>query len=154
MQFFYFHSFKRYLLRPSTASYDLINTAENPDYSIYVNFKTFKFYRRVLRELFERYEYPIDKKFFIEAGAMDGQYQSNTLYLEQNLNWTGLLLEPDHGMFQLLQRKNRKAWSANVCLSPHYYPYKVNKKLNMLFNLFILRSLESHGSCTAHFLRL
>ena len=56
---------------------------------------------------------------------MDGQYQSNTLYREQNLNWTGLLLEPDLGMFQLLQRKNRKAWSANVCLSPHYYPYKV-----------------------------
>lgn len=32
--------------------------------------------------------------FFIECGANDGVSQSNTLLLEQNLGWTGLLVEP------------------------------------------------------------
>lgn len=32
--------------------------------------------------------------FFIECGANDGVSQSNTLLLEQNLGWTGLLIEP------------------------------------------------------------
>ena len=32
--------------------------------------------------------------FFIEAGANDGISQSNTLYFEKYLNWTGILIEP------------------------------------------------------------
>lgn len=32
--------------------------------------------------------------FFIEAGANDGSTQSNTLYLEKQLNWSGILIEP------------------------------------------------------------
>jgi len=32
--------------------------------------------------------------FFIECGANDGIAQSNTLLLEQSLQWTGLLVEP------------------------------------------------------------
>jgi len=34
--------------------------------------------------------------FFIEAGANDGVVQSNTFYFEKELNWTGLLVEPNH----------------------------------------------------------
>ena len=33
--------------------------------------------------------------FFIEAGACNGIWQSNTLYLETELNWHGLLIEPN-----------------------------------------------------------
>lgn len=33
--------------------------------------------------------------FFIEAGAFDGEYLSNTLFFELNRNWTGLLVEPN-----------------------------------------------------------
>jgi FkbM family methyltransferase len=32
---------------------------------------------------------------FIEAGANDGVSQSNTCYYERNMNWTGLLVEPN-----------------------------------------------------------
>jgi len=32
--------------------------------------------------------------FFIEAGANDGKRQSNTLYFERYLGWSGLLIEP------------------------------------------------------------
>lgn len=60
--------------------------------------------------------------FFIEAGAFNGEYLSNTLFLETNRNWTGLLVEPNKVAFQGLLTKQRKAWSINSCLSIHKYP--------------------------------
>ena len=35
--------------------------------------------------------------FFIEAGADDGEFMSNTFYLELKRGWTGLLVEPNPG---------------------------------------------------------
>ena len=32
------------------------------------------------------------QRFFIEAGAFDGAFLSNSLYLEMKHNWTGLLV--------------------------------------------------------------
>ncbi|KAG7153487.1 protein Star-like [Homarus americanus] len=55
--------------------------------------------------------------FFIEVGALDGQQLSNTLWLEQELNWTGLLIEPDVYSYQALKSKHRRAWISNACLS-------------------------------------
>tara|TARA_R110002110_G_scaffold52171_2_gene152285 strand:- start:895 stop:1545 length:651 start_codon:yes stop_codon:yes gene_type:complete len=50
-----------------------------------------------------------DKKdgFFIEAGANNGIWQSNTLYLETELGWSGLLIEPNKQKFEEC-KKNRK----------------------------------------------
>ena len=31
--------------------------------------------------------------FFLEVGAYDGLFQSNTLFLEKDLNWKGILIE-------------------------------------------------------------
>lgn len=72
--------------------------------------------------------------FFVEAGALDGQRSSNTLWLEKKMNWTGLLVEPNPHSFQKLVQKRRKAWASNTCLSPHPYPIQqvlvsVSKKL-------------------------
>ncbi|MPC30363.1 Protein Star [Portunus trituberculatus] len=55
--------------------------------------------------------------FFIEAGALDGQMLSNSLWLEQELDWTGLLIEPDTSSYMALISKHRKAWTSNTCLS-------------------------------------
>ncbi|CAL4076388.1 unnamed protein product, partial [Meganyctiphanes norvegica] len=55
--------------------------------------------------------------FFIEAGALDGVYLSNSLKLEQENNWTGLLIEPNPVSYKLLAQKNRKAWTSNTCIS-------------------------------------
>ena len=63
--------------------------------------------------------------FFVEAGALDGQYVSNTLWLEKDLNWTGLLIEPDPYNFKELKSKQRKAWISNSCISVTPYPKKV-----------------------------
>ncbi|MCL4158035.1 UNVERIFIED_CONTAM: hypothetical protein GTU68_044151 [Idotea baltica] len=50
---------------------------------------------------------------------------SNTLRLEMELDWTGLLVEADSKAFEAMLTKNRKAWLANCCLSPKTYPQKV-----------------------------
>jgi len=50
----------------------------------------------------------INKKngFFIEAGANNGIWQSNSLYLETELGWSGLLIEPNKNKFEEC-KKNR-----------------------------------------------
>ncbi|CAG0888212.1 unnamed protein product, partial [Darwinula stevensoni] len=60
--------------------------------------------------------------FFIEAGAYGGERFSDTLWLEKEKDWTGLLIEPESDNFETLKRKQRKAWLAHSCLSPNPYP--------------------------------
>ncbi|XP_066955125.1 uncharacterized protein [Macrobrachium rosenbergii] len=60
--------------------------------------------------------------FFIEAGALDGEFLSNTLWLERDLGWTGLLIEPDPVNFKYLVWKRRKSWLSNTCISEKEYP--------------------------------
>ena len=62
---------------------------------------------------------------FVEAGANDGENISNTLTLERNFGWTGLLVEPDPRALELLKSKHRKAWIAGVGLSTSHVPQKV-----------------------------
>ncbi|CAG0885051.1 unnamed protein product [Darwinula stevensoni] len=57
-------------------------------------------------------------KFFVEAGALDGQTLSKTLYLEKKYGWTGLLVEPNPHLFKKLSELGRNAWLAPYCLSP------------------------------------
>ena len=38
--------------------------------------------------------------FFVEAGAWDGEYLSNTKFFEKERNWTGLLVEPNKAAFR------------------------------------------------------
>lgn len=62
--------------------------------------------------------------FFVEAGALDGEYLSNTLGLERRLGWTGLLVEPDAESYKKLVSKHRRAWTSNTCLSAEGFPKK------------------------------
>lgn len=55
---------------------------------------------------------------FIEAGANSGERSSHTLYLEKELEWNGLLVECNPTVVPYLKSKHRKAWVADVCLSP------------------------------------
>ncbi|CAG7728541.1 unnamed protein product [Allacma fusca] len=73
----------------------------------------------------EKYLRKLTPGFFIESGANDGELNSNTIWLEKELGWEGLLVEADPYVFSKLRKKNRKAWLANVCLSGYTYPKEV-----------------------------
>jgi len=53
--------------------------------------------------------------FFVEAGAWDGVYLSNSLFFEQMRNWTGILVEPNMEAFKNLTGQSGR--STNTWLS-------------------------------------
>lgn len=55
--------------------------------------------------------------FFVEIGAHDGQNLSNTLWLESQHLWSGLLIEANSDLCQKLDKLKRHAWRLCACLS-------------------------------------
>jgi FkbM family methyltransferase len=53
--------------------------------------------------------------YFVDVGAHDGVWISNTIELERRYNWTGVLVEADE-RFEESLLKNRKAKVARICL--------------------------------------
>jgi FkbM family methyltransferase len=62
----------------------------------------------------------LGKGFFVEAGALDGESDSNSLFYEK-LGWTGLLVEPNPENTKKILGKHRKAYFFQGCLSPTPY---------------------------------
>ena len=60
--------------------------------------------------------------FFVEAGAFDGDTDSNTVYFEQEHQWSGLLIEPVPGIYSAMKDKHRTAWTVQTCLSSSQHP--------------------------------
>nr|XP_022291785.1 uncharacterized protein LOC111103075 isoform X1 [Crassostrea virginica] len=57
------------------------------------------------------------KGFFVDIGAHDGQFLSNTLWLERQHDWTGLLIEANPELCQQIDKLKRHAWRLCACLS-------------------------------------
>ncbi|XP_063602606.1 uncharacterized protein LOC134778679 [Penaeus indicus] len=79
---------------------------------------------------------------FVEVGVVDGDFMSQTLFLEKNLSWSGLLIEPDPRSFKILQQRRRNAWTSPMCVN---YGAPTQKK-------YWLRDLEM--DLPAHFVQL
>ena len=71
--------------------------------------------------------------FFIEAGSYDGIFSSNTLSLEKELNWSGLLIEPNFQKY-LECLKNRKDSTTVFAALCSFKEYKDNKILYLSNN--------------------
>jgi FkbM family methyltransferase len=54
--------------------------------------------------------------YFIELGASDGLYLSNTYFFEKTLNWNGICIEPNPTFHTKLQ-ENRNCHIAHNCVS-------------------------------------
>ncbi len=54
--------------------------------------------------------------FFVEAGACDGLYLSNTLLLEKEYDWSGICCEPNKQYYEKLLL-NRKSYKDNFELN-------------------------------------
>ena len=57
--------------------------------------------------------------YFVEAGGADGLFLSNTLLLEREFGWTGLLVEPTSA-FEALKRNRPNCACDNACLAGDY----------------------------------
>ncbi|CAH1781981.1 unnamed protein product, partial [Owenia fusiformis] len=68
----------------------------------------------------------VERGFFVECGALDGEGRSNSLYFERERHWEGLLIEADPLNYKDVVRRKRKAYASNSCLSPFPYPSKVD----------------------------
>ncbi|CAG7832983.1 unnamed protein product [Allacma fusca] len=97
------------LQKPSISSYNLDNPDEDPSEG----------QAQIVKKLFSNKT----GGFFVECGAWDGETRSNTLSLERDLQWQGLLIEADADNFEILLSKRRKAWASQSCLSVHPYPH-------------------------------
>ena len=60
---------------------------------------------------------PPPPRYFVELGAVDGIYTSNTIALERQLGWAGLCIEPSH-MYQHLLRSGRTCAKSDACVGP------------------------------------
>lgn len=60
---------------------------------------------------------PIKNGFFLEMGAYDGILYSNTLWLERNHNWTGILIEADPSLCKKIDKLQRSVWRLCACIS-------------------------------------
>lgn len=96
------------LHEPSSAAYKLWQ----PEKKQFSQFGQDKRLIEVLAPIFKN-----KSLFFIESGAADGEYNSNTLYFEREMGWTGLLVEPHPTTFKELLAKNRKAHMYNGAIS-------------------------------------
>ncbi len=61
----------------------------------------------------------------MECGGLDGERSSNTIWLEQQRQWTGLIVEVDPAWYLQIMGKNRHAYKINTCISPETRVVKV-----------------------------
>ncbi|XP_063862188.1 uncharacterized protein LOC135101824 isoform X2 [Scylla paramamosain] len=69
----------------------------------------------LIKNYFKQYEVP---GTFVEVGAADGEFQSLTLWVEQQLGFRGLLVEPNPQAYQVLRAAGRSAYSIQACATP------------------------------------
>jgi FkbM family methyltransferase len=62
-----------------------------------------------------------DSGFYIEAGAADGVSQSNTLFLEKQRSWSGILIEPNTEDCVRCMKNRRRSKVFNCALVSHEY---------------------------------
>jgi len=55
-------------------------------------------------------------RLFVDIGARDGVFISNTYFLEKDYGWSGICIEPHPAMFKMLE-KNRQVKCLNVAVA-------------------------------------
>ncbi|CAL4123200.1 unnamed protein product [Meganyctiphanes norvegica] len=117
------HVRKFFLDPPSTENYNLKFDKNELDvfgYKVFMTEYSYDWCSKIIKELFENRP----SGFFVEAGALDGEYLSNTLILEKQLGWAGLLVEVNDESYKELLGKHRKAWGSNSCLATQPHPHE------------------------------
>jgi FkbM family methyltransferase len=98
--------FLKDLMRPAALRYEAWRDKPSPDKLTYA--------LNGLDRALERW-LDIDGGVFIEAGANDGIFCSNTLYFERNRGWTGLLVEPIPELAERCRRNRGDSTGVALC---------------------------------------
>lgn len=111
----------RYLIPPTTLPYNLSSPEETRRYYPSSNVSSFHFIDYYVKYLLG------DQKtgFFLDSGALEGDIFSNSLWLEKERGWTGILVEVDPNNFRHLVQKRRKSWLSNTCVARAPYPQQI-----------------------------
>jgi hypothetical protein len=102
--------------------FNQINSSQLVDKYCAVNCKREPITKRILE-----YISNIENGFYIEAGAYDGVLQSNTKFLEEEYNWTGILIEPSPKVFLELEKNRPNNINVNKCLVSPWHSSKTIK---------------------------
>lgn len=101
---------------------------------------------------------PITNGFFVEMGAFDGITYSNTLWLERNHNWSGLLIDANPINCEKVDKLQRMAWRLCACISEEkeltFFQKGAVSGLKTLFHENILTRKKSYQTITAPCFRL
>jgi FkbM family methyltransferase len=71
--------------------------------------------------IYEKYLKNIQNGTYIECGAANGAFQSNTLLLDRTGNWKGILIEPNPHAYKELIKCRKNVFAANCALVSHDY---------------------------------
>lgn len=82
--------------------------------------------------------------FFIDMGANNGQFLSNSLWLERHHNWTGLLIEADPELCQRIDKLKRHAWRLCGCICKENKAVTFIKDLNHKKNGAVKSQTNKH----------
>lgn len=63
----------------------------------------------------------IKKGFYVEVGCFNGLVQSTTVFLEQEHEWYGMLIEPSENVFEQLQNNRPNNININKCMVSNNY---------------------------------
>jgi len=88
---------------------------------------------------------------FVESGAHDGESMSNSLLLETEFGWRGLLVEPSQQLFPQIRGRGRRAWALQACLSHTPHPFQTQLRDQLKYGLstvedgFVSQHLSSYA---------
>jgi len=99
-------NFKLDDFKKSLEADDLNNIYKNENLISFISKNFLKSQSQIFQDLFVYYILKKEKGIYCEVGALDGKEFSNTLYLEKEHGWHGILCEPNKS-YQELIKKNR-----------------------------------------------
>jgi len=107
----------------NTIYYDIIKCSKS-DLESLLNKDTYSIldYRgKPITDILLNYLKNVKNGFYIEIGAFDGIFQSSTKFLEDNYNWSGMLIEPSSAIFSNLEKNRPNNILINKCIVSKKY---------------------------------
>jgi len=99
-------NFKLDDFKKSLETANLNNIYKNENFVSFISKNFSRSHSQIFQDLFVHYILKKEKGIYCEVGALDGKELSNTLYLEKEHGWSGILCEPNKS-YQELIKKNR-----------------------------------------------